>query len=241
MLRAVAFDHGNTLAEFRWDDGLWRQGVGAMLAVAGGGPGQIDPAAAGLRRRFDRPRPGRPDRARLSRGGRRGADRARPDGAPRRGAALHRGRVPPLGARAPRPPAGARAARRRARAWACAVPSSQTRSTRPACFAPTWRRRGSPSGWMPSCSRASSASAGRTRRVYAAVAAALEVEPGEVMFVGDRLREDIAGPAEAGMRTCLATWYRLDPGDRSAAGGACARTSRCAGKTRRDCRIPIAR
>ena len=54
MLSAVAFDHGNTLAEFRWDDGLWRQGVGAMLAVAGGGPAQIGSAAAGLRRRFDR-------------------------------------------------------------------------------------------------------------------------------------------------------------------------------------------
>ena len=77
--------------------------------------------------------------------------------------------------------------------------------------------------------------------VYAAVAAALDADPAEVMFVGDRLREDVAGPAEAGMRTCLATWYRLDPGDRSAAGGVCARTSRCAGKTRGDCRIPIAR
>jgi FMN phosphatase YigB (HAD superfamily) len=42
------------------------------------------------------------------------------------------------------------------------------------------------------------------------------------MFVGDRLREDVAGPAEAGMRTCLATWYRLDPEARAAAGGVCA-------------------
>ena len=59
-------------------------------------------------------------------------------------------------------------------------------------------------------------------QVYAAVAAALDADPAEVMFVGDRLHEDIAGPAEAGMQTCLATWYRLDPGDRSAAGRACA-------------------
>jgi putative hydrolase of the HAD superfamily len=58
--------------------------------------------------------------------------------------------------------------------------------------------------------------------VYAAVAAALDADPAEVMFVGDRLREDVAGPAEAGMRTCLATWYRLDPGARAAAGCVCA-------------------
>ena len=40
---------------------------------------------------------------------------------------------------------------------------------------------------------------------------ALGVEPGALMWVGDRMRDDVLGPAAAGMRTCLATWYRLDP------------------------------
>ena len=56
---------------------------------------------------------------------------------------------------------------------------------------------------------------------YAAVLAALDVEPADVLFVGDRLRDDVAGPVAAGMRTCLATWYRLDPGDRRAASAVC--------------------
>jgi FMN phosphatase YigB (HAD superfamily) len=48
------------------------------------------------------------------------------------------------------------------------------------------------------------------RRFYAAVAEALAADPGAVMFVGDRVRDDVVGPAEAAMRACLATWYRKD-------------------------------
>jgi FMN phosphatase YigB (HAD superfamily) len=48
-------------------------------------------------------------------------------------------------------------------------------------------------------------------RFFAAVGAALRADPGETMFVGDSVRDDVAGAAAAGMRSCLATWYRQDP------------------------------
>ncbi|HEX3331346.1 MAG TPA: HAD family hydrolase, partial [Gaiellales bacterium] len=47
-------------------------------------------------------------------------------------------------------------------------------------------------------------------RFYAAVLEALGAEPDAVMFVGDTFRDDVLGPAGAGMQTCLATWYRKD-------------------------------
>jgi FMN phosphatase YigB (HAD superfamily) len=54
-MRAVAFDYGGTLAKFRWDDALWRSGVEAMLAAAGADPAlagrALDALGAGLRRR----------------------------------------------------------------------------------------------------------------------------------------------------------------------------------------------
>jgi putative hydrolase of the HAD superfamily len=39
---------------------------------------------------------------------------------------------------------------------------------------------------------------------------ALEVAPGEALFVGDRLYEDIRGAAEVGMTTVQAVWFRAD-------------------------------
>jgi putative hydrolase of the HAD superfamily len=39
---------------------------------------------------------------------------------------------------------------------------------------------------------------------------ALGVAPGDALFVGDRLYEDIRGAAEAGMRTVQALWFRAD-------------------------------
>ena len=42
---------------------------------------------------------------------------------------------------------------------------------------------------------------------------ALGVEPGRALFVGDRLREDVAGAAAAGMRTVQALWFAADDGD----------------------------
>jgi HAD superfamily hydrolase (TIGR01509 family) len=46
----------------------------------------------------------------------------------------------------------------------------------------------------------------------------LGVEPQRALFVGDRVREDVIGPAAVGMRTCLAVYFRQDGGDRSLAG-----------------------
>jgi putative hydrolase of the HAD superfamily len=39
---------------------------------------------------------------------------------------------------------------------------------------------------------------------------ALEVAPGEALFVGDRLYEDVRGAAEVGMATVQAVWFRAD-------------------------------
>ena len=49
--------------------------------------------------------------------------------------------------------------------------------------------------------------------IYAHVLERLGTEPGRTLFIGDRVREDVAGPAAAGMRTCLVTWFRSDEGD----------------------------
>jgi putative hydrolase of the HAD superfamily len=220
MLRAVAFDHGNTLAEFRWDDGLWRRGVRAMLEVAGGDPGQAGRAAAALRRRF---------------GDRDSDDPAELD---------YPGAVAEVLAELGLPAAEVvvrRCVEAEYRSWAPArhvhpqalalLDGVRAMGLRCAVVADTF----DPPGLFRS-DLDEQGIAGRVdaavlscevglRRphpaVYAAVAAALEADPAEVMFVGDRLREDVAGPAAAGMRTCLATWYRVDPGDHSTADAVC--------------------
>jgi FMN phosphatase YigB (HAD superfamily) len=230
VLRAVAFDHGNTLAEFRWDEGLWRKGVEAMLAVAGGDPGQAGRAATALRHRFERDPA---DLAELDYSaavaevlGELGLS-AQADVVRRCIEAEYRCWAP---ARHVHPQTlalldGVRALRLR-----CAVVADT--------FDP------------PGLYRADLAAQGIAARVdaivlscelgvrrphpavYAAVAAALDTEPTEVMFVGDRLREDVVGPAEAGMRTCLATWYRHDPGALAAAACICAEPLDVLGKVK---------
>ena len=50
-------------------------------------------------------------------------------------------------------------------------------------------------------------------RIYQAVLERLGVEPADALFVGDRVREDVQGPAALGMRTCLVTYIRVDAGD----------------------------
>ena len=42
---------------------------------------------------------------------------------------------------------------------------------------------------------------------------ALEVDPSEAMFVGDRLYEDVHGANELGMTTVQAVWFRADEND----------------------------
>ncbi len=60
-----------------------------------------------------------------------------------------------------------------------------------------------------------SASASRPRRSSSARSFELRVDPLDVLFVGDRLLDDIAGAAALGMTTAHALWFRAD--DESAA------------------------
>ena len=53
--------------------------------------------------------------------------------------------------------------------------------------------------------------------IYHHVLAGLGVAPWQALFVGDRVLEDVIGPARIGMRTCLATYLRDDAGDHSLA------------------------
>lgn len=47
-------------------------------------------------------------------------------------------------------------------------------------------------------------------RIYQAALARLEVAPAEAVFVGDRLKEDIRGPKELGLRAVLTTQFRQE-------------------------------
>lgn len=212
MLRAVAFDYGDTLAEFRWDDGLWLRGVRAMLELAGADMAEAARAGEMLRRRF---------------AGRDPADLAELDYAAAVGDMLAA-----LGV-----PAAADLVRRcieaEYRCWAPArhvhpdaltlLDGVRLRGLRCAVVANTFD--------PPELFRADLRAQGIAGRadaivlscelgvrkphpaVYAAVAAALGVDAADVLHVGDRVSDDVAGPAAAGMRACLATWYRVDPGD----------------------------
>jgi putative hydrolase of the HAD superfamily len=220
VLRAVAFDYRNTLAEFRWDEGLWHRGVRAMLELAGADVAETARAAGLLRRRL--------------------ADRDPSDPAELDYVAAVGDMLAALGV-----PAAAGLVRRcieaEYRCWAPArhvhpdalalLDGVRGRGLRCALAANTFD--------PPELFRADLVAQGIAGRmdaivlscelglrkphpaVYAAVAAALDLDPADVLFVGDRLRDDVLGPAAAGMHTCLATWYRLDPGDRSRAGAVC--------------------
>jgi len=47
-------------------------------------------------------------------------------------------------------------------------------------------------------------------RIFERALGALEVEPGNALFVGDRLYEDVRGAGELGMTTVQALWFRAD-------------------------------
>jgi putative hydrolase of the HAD superfamily len=49
--------------------------------------------------------------------------------------------------------------------------------------------------------------------IYRTACERLGVEPEACFFVGDRVREDVTGPAELGMRSALACWFRSEPSD----------------------------
>jgi HAD superfamily hydrolase (TIGR01493 family) len=213
VLRAVAFDYGDTLAQFRWDDGLWLGGVRAMLAVAGADEAATGRAAQALRRRF--------------------ADRDPADAAELDYAAAVGEVLADLGV-SPTTDLVRRCIEAEYRFWAPArhvhpdavalLDGVHERGLRCALVTNTFD--------PPGLFRADLDAQGIGERmdaivlscelgvrkphpaVYAAVVDALRVDPADVLHVGDRLRDDVAGPAAAGMRTCLAAWYRLDPGDR---------------------------
>ena len=50
--------------------------------------------------------------------------------------------------------------------------------------------------------------------IFRAALRALEVEPEEALFVGDRRYEDVRGAKELGMTTVLAIWFRADEDER---------------------------
>jgi HAD superfamily hydrolase (TIGR01509 family) len=47
--------------------------------------------------------------------------------------------------------------------------------------------------------------------IFEHLLSALQVAPAEVLFVGDKLREDVAGPKELGMRAALTHQFRQEP------------------------------
>jgi putative hydrolase of the HAD superfamily len=50
------------------------------------------------------------------------------------------------------------------------------------------------------------------RAIFELALAALGIDPLEALFVGDRLRDDVAGAAAVGMTTAQALWFRADEG-----------------------------
>ena len=58
--------------------------------------------------------------------------------------------------------------------------------------------------------------------IYRAALELLGVEAADALFVGDRVREDVDGPAALGMRPCLVTHFRIDEGDHARAGAVAA-------------------
>jgi FMN phosphatase YigB (HAD superfamily) len=208
VLEAVAFDYRDTLAEFRWDEALWRRGVEALVAAAGADPGRAGEVGEGLRRRFTRG----------------GADLAELDYPAAVAAALAEAGIDAA------PAAVRRGIEAEFRAWAPArhvhpdtpalLDGVRALGLRAAVAANTFD--------PPDLFRAALAEQGIGDRVdaavlscevgvrkphprfYSAVSEALGVERGAVMVVGDTFTDDVAGPAGAGMQTCLATWYRKD-------------------------------
>jgi putative hydrolase of the HAD superfamily len=55
-------------------------------------------------------------------------------------------------------------------------------------------------------------------RIYQAALREVDAPAAATLFVGDRVLEDVVGPAREGMYTCLATWFRSDDGDHALAG-----------------------
>jgi len=209
VLRAVAFDYRDTLAEFRWDEALWRRGVDALVAAAGGDQRAAGRVGEGLRRRFTRT----------------DGDPVELDYPAAVAAALHDAEIDAA------PAAVRHGIEAEYRSWA---PARHVHPDTPALLDGV-RALGLRSAVAantfdpPGLFRADLAAQGIGGRVdavllscevgvrkpdprfFAAVAETLGVDPGKTMFVGDSVHDDVLGAAAVGMRTCLATWYRQDP------------------------------
>ena len=213
-LEAVLFDYGDTLLEFRLDDGLWLGAMRDMLAAAGGPPERAADLRGEIERRVTELTADPDDHAELIYeevvAGALAAVGTSPGPELLRTAieAQHRGW---LGARRLHPKAHWLLQEVRARGLRIGIVSNT--------FDP------------PDLLHADLVSDGVAERVdaivfsselglrkpapeiYRAALVALDVEPANALFVGDRVREDVQGPAALGMRTCLVTYFRVDGGD----------------------------
>jgi len=213
-LEAVLFDYGDTLLEFRLDDGLWLGAMRDMLAAAGGPPERAADLRGEIERRVTELTADPDDHAELVYeevvAGALAAVGTSPGPELLRTAieAQHRGW---LGARRLHPKAHWLLQEVRARGLRIGIVSNT--------FDP------------PDLLHADLVSDGVAERVdaivfsselglrkpapeiYRAALDALDVEPANALFVGDRVREDVQGPAALGMRTCLVTYFRVDGGD----------------------------
>ena len=213
-LEAVLFDYGDTLLEFRLDDKLWLGAMRDMLAAAGGPPERAADLRGEIERRVTELTADPDDHAELVYeevvAGALAAVGASPGPELLRTAieAQHRGW---LGARRLHPKAHWLLQEVRARGLRIGIVSNT--------FDP------------PDLLHADLVSDGVAERVdaivfsselglrkpapeiYRAALDALDVEPANALFVGDRVREDVQGPAALGMRTCLVTYFRVDGGD----------------------------
>ena len=213
-LEAVLFDYGDTLLEFRLDDELWLGAMRGMLAAAGGPPERAADLRGEIERRVTELTADPDDHAELIYeevvAGALAAVGTSPGPELLRTAieAQHRGW---LGARRLHPKAHWLLQEVRARGLRIGIVSNT--------FDP------------PDLLHADLVSDGVAERVdaivfsselglrkpapeiYRAALDALDVEPANALFVGDRVREDVQGPAALGMRTCLVTYFRVDGGD----------------------------
>jgi HAD superfamily hydrolase (TIGR01509 family) len=213
-LEAVLFDYGDTLLEFRLDDELWLGAMRDMLAAAGGPPERAADLRGEIERRVTELTADPDDHAELIYeevvAGALAAVGTSPGPELLRTAieAQHRGW---LGARRLHPKAHWLLQEVRARGLRIGIVSNTFDS--------------------PDLLHADLVSDGVAERVdaivfsselglrkpapeiYRAALDALDVEPANALFVGDRVREDVQGPAALGMRTCLVTYFRVDGGD----------------------------